>query len=73
MSIKIINTHRVYILNYQTTILAIKKKQKKNLKRKKIKHAKKLFFSFQIDKIKEIEKKNNEKPSLVNKQNFKKK
>ena len=29
MSIKIINTHGVYILNHQTTILAIEKKQKK--------------------------------------------
>ena len=55
MSIKIINIHGVYILNYQTTILAIKKKQKK-FKKEKIKHAKMFFFPFQIDKIEDIEK-----------------
>ena len=56
MSIKIINIHGVYILNYQTTILAIKKKQKK-LKRRKLKVIKKSFFlSLKIDKIEDIEK-----------------
>ena len=56
MSIKIIITHGVKILNHQTTIFAVEQKHKKIKKRKKIKKFKKLFFSFKFVKIKEIEK-----------------
>ena len=44
MSIKIIITHGVKILNHQTTIFAVEQKHKKIKKRKKLKNLKSYFF-----------------------------